>query len=60
VAGSFAYTQADFDTAVTMLADGDVAPSASWLQERNLEECDESFAELIDRPPAVSKIVLRP
>jgi threonine dehydrogenase-like Zn-dependent dehydrogenase len=60
VAGSFAYTQADFDTAVAMLAAGDVAPAPSWLQERSLEECDDSFAELIDNPPAVSKNVLRP
>jgi threonine dehydrogenase-like Zn-dependent dehydrogenase len=60
VAGSFAYTQADFDTAVAMLAAGDVAPAASWLEERELEECGDSFAELIDNPPAVSKIVLRP
>jgi threonine dehydrogenase-like Zn-dependent dehydrogenase len=60
VAGSFAYTQADFDTAVAMLAAGDVAPAASWLEERDLEECGDSFAELIDNPPAVSKIVLRP
>jgi threonine dehydrogenase-like Zn-dependent dehydrogenase len=60
VAGSFAYTHADFDTAVAMLAAGDVAPTAGWLQERDLEECGDSFAELIDNPPAVSKIVLRP
>jgi threonine dehydrogenase-like Zn-dependent dehydrogenase len=60
LAGSFAYTQADFGTAVTMLADGDVTPATSWLQERNLEECGDSFAELIDHPPAVSKIILRP
>ena len=60
VAGSFAYTRADFDTAVAMLAAGDVAPTAGWLQERDLEECGDSFAELIYNPPAVSKIVLRP
>ncbi|MEO7912445.1 MAG: galactitol-1-phosphate 5-dehydrogenase [Roseiflexaceae bacterium] len=60
VAGSFAYTQADFDTAVDMLVAGNVTPAASWLQERDLEECGDSFAELIDSPPAVSKIVLRP
>jgi threonine dehydrogenase-like Zn-dependent dehydrogenase len=60
VAGSFAYTQADFDAAVAMLAAGDVRPSANWLEERDLEECGDSFAELIDNPPSVSKIVLRP
>jgi threonine dehydrogenase-like Zn-dependent dehydrogenase len=60
VAGSFAYTQADFDAAVAMLAAGDVTPNASWLEERDLEECGDSFAELIDNPPPISKIVLRP
>jgi hypothetical protein len=39
---------------------GDVRPAASWLEERDLEECGDSFAQLIDDPPAVSKIVLRP
>ncbi|HJZ46613.1 MAG TPA: galactitol-1-phosphate 5-dehydrogenase [Roseiflexaceae bacterium] len=60
VSGSFSYTQADFAAAVAMLAAGDVAPSTNWLQERDLEECSDSFAELIDNPPSVSKIVLRP
>jgi hypothetical protein len=43
-----------------MLAAGDVAPNATWLEERELEECGDSFAELIDNPPPISKIVLRP
>jgi threonine dehydrogenase-like Zn-dependent dehydrogenase len=60
VAGSFSYAQADFAAAVDMLVAADVAPDVSWLQERDLEECGDSFAELIDHPPAVSKIVLRP
>jgi threonine dehydrogenase-like Zn-dependent dehydrogenase len=60
VAGSFAYTQADFDAAIAMLAAGDVKPAESWLEERDLEECGDSFAQLIDDPPPVSKIVLHP
>jgi threonine dehydrogenase-like Zn-dependent dehydrogenase len=60
VAGSFAYTQADFDTAIAMLAAGDVKPAESWLEERDLEECGDSFAQLIDDPPPVSKIMLHP
>jgi threonine dehydrogenase-like Zn-dependent dehydrogenase len=60
VAGSFAYTPADFAAAVALLAAGDVKPGTSWLQERDLEECGDSFAELIDNPPPISKIVLRP
>jgi threonine dehydrogenase-like Zn-dependent dehydrogenase len=60
VAGSFSYTPADFGAAVAMLAAGDVTPAPSWLEERDLEECGDSFAELIDNPPPISKIVLRP
>ena len=51
VAGSFAYTQADFDTAVAMLAAGDVAPAASWLQERDLGRL-RRLLRRADRQPA--------
>ncbi len=60
ITGSFTYTQDDFAEAVAMLVDGTVQPSDDWLEERDLEECDDSFAELIDNPPPVAKIVLRP
>jgi threonine dehydrogenase-like Zn-dependent dehydrogenase len=60
VVGSFAYTQADFAEAVAMLADGAVRPAPDWLAERPLDACADSFAELIDAPPDIAKIVLRP
>lgn len=60
ITGSFAYTPAEFDQAVAMLAAGEVRPAADWLEERPLAACADSFVELIDAPPAVAKIVLRP
>ncbi len=60
IIGSFAYTMEDFKTALAMLAEGEVKASADWLEERPLEACAASFAELIDAPPAIAKIVLRP
>jgi threonine dehydrogenase-like Zn-dependent dehydrogenase len=60
VTGSFAYTRADFEGAVSMLAAGKVQPAAAWLEERGLAACAGAFAQLIDAPPAVAKIVLRP
>jgi len=60
IAGSFAYTPAEFAEAVGMLAEGDVRPSPDWLEERPLDACADSFRELIDEPPSVAKIVLRP
>lgn len=60
ISGSFAYTSVDFARALDMLIAGEVYPSPAWLEERALEACGASFAELIDTPPAVAKIVLRP
>jgi threonine dehydrogenase-like Zn-dependent dehydrogenase len=60
ITGSFAYTSADFSVAVAMLAAGKVRPAPDWLVERPLDACADSFAELIDAPPAIAKIVLRP
>jgi threonine dehydrogenase-like Zn-dependent dehydrogenase len=60
VVGSFAYTPADFAEAVAMLAAGAVRAAPAWLEERPLAACAASFAELIDAPPAIAKIVLRP
>lgn len=60
VVGSFAYTPAEFAEAIAMLAAGEVRPAADWLEERPLTACAASFVELIDSPPAVVKIVLRP
>ena len=60
VAGSFAYTPADFQEAVDILAKGIVHLDGTWLQERVLEACEASFAELIDNPPETAKIILHP
>jgi 2-desacetyl-2-hydroxyethyl bacteriochlorophyllide A dehydrogenase len=60
IGGSFAYTPADFQQAVNMLAEGKIQASGAWLEERALEACEESFVELIDRPPSTTKIILHP
>lgn len=58
--GSFAYTPANFAQAVEMLLAGDVRPSEQWLEERSLADCAAAFAQLVDAPSAMAKIVLRP
>lgn len=60
IIGSFAYTPADFAEAVEMLACGEVHATADWLEERPLDACAASFTQLVDAPPAIAKIVLRP
>jgi threonine dehydrogenase-like Zn-dependent dehydrogenase len=60
VAGSFAYTPADFQQAVDILSGGKVHLDDSWLKERTLEACKASFVELIDDSPQTAKIVLHP
>ena len=60
LAGSFAYTPADFQQAVDILAKGEVHLDGTWLQERPLEACEASFVELIDDHPETAKIVLHP
>jgi len=60
VAGSFAYTPANFAQAVEMLIVGDIQPSEQWLEERRLADCPAAFAQLVDAPSAAAKIVLRP
>jgi threonine dehydrogenase-like Zn-dependent dehydrogenase len=60
IAGSFAYTSADFQQAVDMLSEGKVPAEGIWLEERTLEACEASFTELIDDAPQTAKIVLHP
>lgn len=60
ITGSFAYTPADFTEAVGMLARGEVRAAADWLEERPLDACAASFSQLVDAPPAIAKVVLRP
>lgn len=58
--GSFSYTIADFAQALHMITNGVLQPDSSWLEERPLEACQSSFDQLIDAPPAIAKIMLRP
>lgn len=60
IVGSFAYTPADFAEAVGMLSRGEVRAATDWLEERPLDACTASFAQLVDTPPDIAKIVLRP
>ena len=59
IQGSFCYTQTNFTTALRLLQTGLVPAAASWLTIRTLEEADASFAQLIDAPADLTKIVLR-
>lgn len=60
ITGSFAYAPGDFAIALAMLAGGDVRTAPNWVEERGLEACARSFAQLIDAPPAAAKIMLKP
>jgi len=60
ISGSFAYTPVDFQQAVDILAEGKVRADKTWLEERSLDDCGTSFAELIDSPPSTAKIILHP
>ncbi len=58
--GSYSYTHAEFSGAVAILAQGGLASDPSWVERRPLVRCAESFAQLVDAPPAVAKIMLIP
>lgn len=60
ICGSFCYTRRSFARAVALLAAGAVRPDPSWFEERPLAAGPEAFADLIDRPSQVAKVVLRP
>jgi len=60
VIGSFAYTEADFATALDLLVRGVVQPSPDWLEERPLSAGPSAFAELVDGKTRAAKIVLTP
>jgi threonine dehydrogenase-like Zn-dependent dehydrogenase len=59
VKGSFAYLAPEFGQAVILLANGVVAPSPEWLDERPLSEGPAAFAELAEGRSRFTKIVLR-
>lgn len=56
---SYAYTEADIQKAVALLASGQVK-AGPWLEARPLNRGSESFAELVDRPGIATKIMLIP
>jgi threonine dehydrogenase-like Zn-dependent dehydrogenase len=59
VQGTFAYTPREFARAFQLLAEGHVAPSPDWLDERPLSAGAESFEELLAGRSPFAKIVLR-
>jgi 2-desacetyl-2-hydroxyethyl bacteriochlorophyllide A dehydrogenase len=56
---SYAYTQADFDSALELLQGGRVRYEP-WITVRPLDEGHEAFVALVERPNEVTKIILRP
>jgi L-iditol 2-dehydrogenase len=58
VRGQFAYSRAEFAEAVDILAAGDLV--LDWVVERPLSEGAAAFADLVDRPEEVTKVLLRP
>jgi threonine dehydrogenase-like Zn-dependent dehydrogenase len=56
--GQFAYSRADFQAAVDILAEGDL--DLSWLTDAALAEGARAFANLVERPAEYSKVLLTP
>jgi threonine dehydrogenase-like Zn-dependent dehydrogenase len=56
--GQFAYSRADFQQAVDILAEGEL--DLSWLTDAPLAEGAQAFANLVERPAEFSKVVLAP
>ncbi len=56
---SYAYTQADFDAALELLR-GHAVPYRHWITQRPLDDGQEAFRTLVERPDQATKIVLRP
>jgi threonine dehydrogenase-like Zn-dependent dehydrogenase len=56
--GQFAYSRADFATAVEILAEGDL--DLDWLSWAALEDGADAFANLVDRPAQYTKVILSP
>jgi threonine dehydrogenase-like Zn-dependent dehydrogenase len=56
--GQFAYSRADFQQAVEILAEGEL--DLSWLTDAPLAEGAQAFANLVERPAQFSKVVLAP
>ncbi|MGN6359860.1 MAG: zinc-dependent alcohol dehydrogenase [Thermomicrobiales bacterium] len=60
VQGSYCYGQANFSTALRLLQEDFLPAAASWLTVRPLAEANASFAQLIDVPGDITKVILRP
>jgi len=58
IAGSFAYTDADFARALDLLAQGVVRAEPDWLDVRPLDAGPAAFEELVSGAAAATKIVL--
>ncbi len=56
--GQFAYSRAEFQEAIDILAEGVL--DLSWLDDAPLSEGAQAFANLVDRPAEFSKILLDP
>jgi threonine dehydrogenase-like Zn-dependent dehydrogenase len=56
--GQFAYTRAEFARAVEILAEGDL--DLRWLSDAALADGGQAFADLVERPDELSKVVLAP
>ena len=56
--GQFAYSRAEFQEAIDILAAGDL--DLGWLDDAPLSAGAEAFANLVDRPAEFSKILLDP
>jgi threonine dehydrogenase-like Zn-dependent dehydrogenase len=56
--GQFAYSRADFQRAVDILAEDEL--DLSWLTDSALAEGAQAFANLVERPAEFSKVVLAP
>lgn len=56
---SYAYTQADFDSALELLR-ADLVPYRHWITVRPLDDGQAAFETLVERPEEATKIVLRP
>jgi threonine dehydrogenase-like Zn-dependent dehydrogenase len=60
LAGSYAYTQADFAHAFDLVKQGLLQSSSDWVEERPLAEGGAAFAALVDGTATATKIMLRP
>ena len=57
--GSYTYTRADLELALTLLGRGNLG-HLGWLEERSLDEAARAFSDLDHGQVAGAKVVLRP